>query len=433
MISYAGNHFYATIDSEKRGNVTRRKEQNMKILSVTAQKPDSTGSGIYLTELVRGFDKKGIDQAVIAGITKEDKVILPERVKQYPVYFETEVLPFPITGMSDEMPYTSTKYSELTEEMTGQFRRAFGDILHKAVEELDPDVILCHHLYLLTAIVRELFPHRKVYGVSHGSDLRQIRKTSNNREYIMQMIPKLDGIFALHEEQKEIICAIYGEQIKEKVKVIGTGYNSEIFKRTLPGKKKDRKKQLKLIFAGKIAEKKGVKSLIRSLDYLRNSGLDISLDLAGGAGDAKEYEEIRELAQKSPFPVRFLGRITQQELAERISQSDVFVLPSFYEGLPLVIIEALACGAYVICTDLPGIQNWINQNLPDNGVVFVEPPKRVNEDEPVEEALPLFEKELSEAIESVALGTGKRPEKEHLERISWDGLCTRLMEVFESI
>ena len=67
-----------------------------------------------------------------------------------------------------------------------------------------------------------------------------------------------------------------------------------------------------------------------------------------------------------------------------MNQSDVFVLPSFYEGLPLVIIEALACGTYVICTDLPGIRNWIDQNLPDNGVVFVEPPKRVNEDEPVE-------------------------------------------------
>ena len=60
-----------------------------------------------------------------------------------------------------------------------------------------------------------------------------------------------------------------------------------------------------------------------------------------------------------------------------MNQSDVFVLPSFYEGLPLVIIEALACGTYVICTDLPGIRNWIDQNLPDNGVVFVEPTKRV--------------------------------------------------------
>lgn len=177
----------------------------MKILSVTAQKPDSTGSGIYLTELVRGFKKKGITQSVIAGVTKADQVCLPEGVSFYPVYFESEQLPYPITGMSDEMPYPSTRYSDLTEEMTETFRNAFGEVLKKAVEELDPDVILCHHLYLLTAIVRELFPDKKVYGVSHGSDLRQIRKTEQNREYILQRIPALDGIFALHEEQKEMI------------------------------------------------------------------------------------------------------------------------------------------------------------------------------------------------------------------------------------
>ena len=114
----------------------------MKILSVTAQKPDSTGSGIYLTELVRGFEKKGITQSVIAGVTKADQVCLPEGVSFYPVYFESEQLPYPITGMSDEMPYPSTRYSDLTEEMTETFRKAFGEVLKKAVEELDPDVIL---------------------------------------------------------------------------------------------------------------------------------------------------------------------------------------------------------------------------------------------------------------------------------------------------
>ena len=88
----------------------------MKILSVTAQKPDSTGSGIYLTELVRGFKKRGITQSVIAGVTKADQVCLPEGVSFYPVYFESEQLPYPITGMSDEMPYPSTRYSDLTEE-----------------------------------------------------------------------------------------------------------------------------------------------------------------------------------------------------------------------------------------------------------------------------------------------------------------------------
>lgn len=227
-----------------------------------------------------------------------------------------------------------------------------------------------------------------------------------------------------------MICGIYGEHIREKVRVIGTGYNSDVFRQEM-GASQGEEKELRLIFAGKISEKKGVKSLIRSLDYLKDSGLIISLELAGGAGDEGEYQEIRELAEKCPFAVAFAGKITQQELAKKMNQSDVFVLPSFYEGLPLVIIEALACGTYVICTDLPGIRNWIDQNLPDNGVVFVEPPKRVNEDEPVEEELPVFEKKLAGAIEGIAKYPGSKPEKEHLEQISWDGLCAHLMQIFE--
>lgn len=40
----------------------------LKILSITAQKPHSTGSGVYLTELVQAFHRKGCRQAVLAGI-----------------------------------------------------------------------------------------------------------------------------------------------------------------------------------------------------------------------------------------------------------------------------------------------------------------------------------------------------------------------------
>ena len=50
----------------------------MRILSVTAQKPDSTGSGVYLTELVRGFQRLGQEQAVLCGVGPEDTPALPE-------------------------------------------------------------------------------------------------------------------------------------------------------------------------------------------------------------------------------------------------------------------------------------------------------------------------------------------------------------------
>ncbi len=129
----------------------------MRILSITAQKPNSTGSGVYLTELVKEYALMGHEQAVIAGVYQEDLTELPEGVDFYPVYFENEELPFPIVGMSDEMPYRSTRYCDLTPEMTARFERVFLGVMERAVKEFKPDLVLCHHLYLLTAILRALY------------------------------------------------------------------------------------------------------------------------------------------------------------------------------------------------------------------------------------------------------------------------------------
>lgn len=422
----------------------------MRILSITAQKPDSTGSGVYLTELVRGFDKMGIEQAVIAGVNREDSICLPNKVQVFPVYFETERLPFPVVGMSDEMPYRSTKYSDMTEQMTQRFRKAFKNRIQEAVEEFRPDAILCHHLYFLAAMAREIFPQIAVFGICHGSDLRQIKKNVWEREYIRRYIPELDMIFALHEEQKEEICRLY-DCDERKIQVIGTGYNSDVFyideskKGVHQGEcnwghesgngygniLKDRQDEVRLIFAGKISEKKGVKSLLRAMEYLKDREGKMNLTLVGGAGNEEEYDTIRKLAESCPAEVIFTGRMPQEELALRMNQSDIFVLPSFYEGLPLVVVEALACGLRVVCTDLPGIRNWLDANIPGHGVVFVKPPVMINEDEPLEEELPQFERRLAAAIEQAK--EAGLPLREDVERISWSGLCERLVSMIETV
>ena len=62
----------------------------MRILNVTAQKPDSTGSGVYLAEMVRCEVAAGHSAAVICGIAPDDPLPFPAGVSAYPVHFETD-------------------------------------------------------------------------------------------------------------------------------------------------------------------------------------------------------------------------------------------------------------------------------------------------------------------------------------------------------
>ena len=399
----------------------------MRILSITAQKPNSTGSGVYLTELVKEYALLSHEQAVVAGVYREDEVELPDGVDFYPVYFCEEGLPYPIVGMSDEMPYISTKYSEMSPEMVEQFRSSFMSVIERAVEELQPDLILCHHLYLLTALVREHFPERKVYGFCHTTDLRQMQKTDLEREFIRREIGKLDHIFVPQRAQEEGVLALYPVD-KEKITRVGMGYNNQIFH--LAEGSRDKEGVTSLVFAGKIAEKKGVMSLLRAMALLGDEKeLDmnrIQLLLAGSTGNEEEYQMIEGLAEKCPCKVKFLGRLSQPELAKVYQNSDIFVLPSFFEGIPLTVIEALACGNRVVMTDLPGIKEWIASVSSNADVRYVTIPRMRNADEPLEEDLPEFEQRLADALKASILQ--KETHLADVSRISWEAIGRQVIQ-----
>lgn len=81
----------------------------MRILNISAQKPDSTGSGVYLAEMVRCELSAGHAAAVVAGVDASDEPTLPEGAEPYFVRFNTETLPFNVCGMSDVMSYFGAK------------------------------------------------------------------------------------------------------------------------------------------------------------------------------------------------------------------------------------------------------------------------------------------------------------------------------------
>ncbi len=424
----------------------------MKILSITAQKPNSTGSGVYLTELVKEYAAWGYEQAVVAGVYEDDEVELPDGVGFYPVYFceerneaaceekksgmaegeagrksgtvkdGAEKLWFAIAGMSDEMPYKSTRYGDMTPDMAKEFKKAFLKTVERAVKRLKPDVIYCHHLYLLTAAVREAFPEYTVYGFCHNTDLRQMQKTDLERAFIKEQIRKLDRIFVPQRAQEQGVREIYGVD-PEKITRAGMGYNSKIFHITGEKKKDD---VVRIVFAGKIAKKKGVISLFRALSLLDYDKGKLKIYLAGSTGNQEEYEEILRLARECPYEAVFLGRLLQPELSKVYNNCDIFVLPSFFEGIPLTVIEALACGDRVVMTDLPGIREWLLETAPGADVRYVSLPAMKNTDEPLEEELPEFEKRLAGALmESIAKGSGGTAD---VSGISWERIAKEVIK-----
>jgi predicted P-loop ATPase len=109
--------------------------------------------------LIRVAAQRGHDQCLVAGISTRDREYvqdMPSSLIFLPVLFETKELPFPVPGMSDEMPYPSTCYRQMTDEMVRLWKNGFTHVLEEAAA-FQPEVIIVHHLWLLAALVRRLF------------------------------------------------------------------------------------------------------------------------------------------------------------------------------------------------------------------------------------------------------------------------------------
>ncbi len=138
----------------------------------------------------------------------------------------------------------------------------------------------------------------------------------------------------------------------------------------------------RLLYTGRLAAAKGLPILFQALQQLVPHHSDLMLTLVGDGPDHVALETLAVALNLTPH-LKFVGYQSQDAVCQYLHDSDIFVLPSFSEGLPVALMEALAAGVPVITTAVAGIGELVEDGI--NGYLI--PPGAI---EPLAQRLELL-------------------------------------------
>lgn len=133
----------------------------------------------------------------------------------------------------------------------------------------------------------------------------------------------------------------------------------------LPQRADVKKIDRRLITVAMLTKVKGLDILLKALENI----VDVEVLIVGGG---PEEANLRRMAENSGLKdkVRFVGIVPHKEVWSHLLSSSIFVLPSLSEGVPRALLEAMACGLFIIATNVGGIPDVVKDGW--NGIL-VEP------------------------------------------------------------
>jgi glycosyltransferase involved in cell wall biosynthesis len=167
------------------------------------------------------------------------------------------------------------------------------------------------------------------------------------------VLRKADRVVVFTEEQRSALSAKYRID-PERVVVIPNGVEDAFY---YPDERVPRAKP-RLLFVGRLSNQKNLPLLLQAL-----AGVSDQFETTI-VGDGELEAQLKELSAGLNLQnVRFYGRADGDELRNLYRNADIFVLPSEREGMPLVLLEALAMGLPVVATDIPGTRDVIHDGV----------------------------------------------------------------------
>jgi len=209
-----------------------------------------------------------------------------------------------------------------------------------------------------SAVIAKWLFHKKLIvrcGYEMLSFLESQKKSWLKRK-IIYLVEKIayqsaDQIILTSNKDKEFVKEKF-KIPEQKIKIIPNYIDTELFKPLNVPKERN-----SLIFIGRLERQKNLFNLIEAI-----SNLEVKLVIFG-SGSLKG--KLKEFAKKKNSLVEFKKNISNQELPIKLNKSEIFVLPSFYEGCPKTLLEAMSCGLPCLGTNVRGIKEIIKHQ--ENG------------------------------------------------------------------
>ena len=206
------------------------------------------------------------------------------------------------------------------------------------------------------AAVRLMRPGAVCYVFSHGTYLNMYKRVRFFKKaplirqlfqgFLMQVIRRSTAVFALDRETMEDYAAYNSRVIHVGNSIVCHPWKE----RPLPGE------PVRLLYAGRLSAVKNVGPIIEAAAGWEK---DCTLDILG---DGEEREMLEKKAHGSER-IRFRGAVTPDEVQKVMGEADMLVMNSTFEGIPMIILEAVSTGLPVVTTDVGGIKEVLTYGL----------------------------------------------------------------------